>query len=52
MDYSGHENINNPLIIIVALIAIWLGISGFILLFSSFNRRDFWFLNFWSKHGP
>lgn len=45
MDYSGHEDINNTLIIIVALIAIWLGISGFILLFGSFNRHDFWFLN-------
>ena len=45
MDYSGHEDINNTLIIVVALIAIWLGISGFILLFSSFNRHDFWFLN-------
>lgn len=45
MDYSGHEDINNTLIIIVALIAIWLGISGFILLFGSYNRHDFWFLN-------
>jgi ferredoxin len=45
MDYSGHENINNTLIIIVALVAIWLGVSGFILLFGSFNRHDFWFLN-------
>lgn len=45
MDYSGHEDINNILIIIVALITIWLGISGFILLFGSFNRHDFWFLN-------
>jgi ferredoxin len=45
MDYSGHEDINNTLIIIVALIAIWLGASGFILLFGSFNRHDFWFLN-------
>ena len=45
MDYSGHEDINNTLIIIVALIAIWLGVSGFILFFGSFNRHDFWFLN-------
>jgi ferredoxin len=45
MDYSGHEDINNTLIIFVALIAIWLGVSGFILLFGSFNRHDFWFLN-------
>ena len=44
MDYSGHEDINNSLIITVALVAIWLGISGFILLFSSFRRRDFQFL--------
>ncbi len=45
MDYSGHEDINNSLIITVALIAIWLGISGFILLFYSFRRRDFRFQN-------
>jgi len=45
MDYQGREDINNLLIISVALIAIWLGISGFILLFGSFNRHDFWFLN-------
>jgi Na+-transporting NADH:ubiquinone oxidoreductase subunit F len=45
MDYPGRENFNNPLIITVALIAIWLGISGFILLFGSFNRSDFFFLN-------
>jgi Na+-transporting NADH:ubiquinone oxidoreductase subunit F len=44
MDYSGHENINNSIIITVALIAIWLGVSGFILLFYSFRRRDFDFL--------
>jgi ferredoxin len=49
MDYSDHEDINNTLIIIVALIAIWLGISGFILLFGSFNRHDFWFLNILGK---
>ena len=45
MDYPDHEDINNSLIIAVALVAIWLGISGFILLFGSFNRHDFWFLN-------
>lgn len=46
MDYTARENFNNPLIIAVALIAIWLGISGFLLLFSSFSRSDFFFLNF------
>lgn len=49
MDYPGRENFNNPLIISVALIAIWLGISGFLLLFGSFTRRDFFFLDFFSK---
>jgi len=42
MDYSGHEDINNSLIITIALIAIWLGLSGFTLLFYSFNRHDLW----------
>ena len=49
MDYPGRENFNNPLIISVALVAIWLGISGFLLLFSSFTRFDFFFLNFSGK---
>ena len=49
MDYADHEDINNTLIISVALIAIWLGISGFILLFCSFNRHDFYFLNILGK---
>jgi Na+-transporting NADH:ubiquinone oxidoreductase subunit F len=49
MDYRGHEDLNNVLVIIVALIAIWLGISGFILLFGSFNRHDFYFLNIFGK---
>ncbi len=41
MDYTGRADFNNTLIIIVALVAIWLGISGFILLFGSFAWRDF-----------
>ena len=45
MDYPDREDFNNSLIIGVALIAAWLGISGFILLFGSFGRQDFWFLN-------
>ena len=44
MDYSGRSNFNNSIIVTAALIAIWLGISGFILLFYSFRRRDFEFL--------
>jgi len=44
MDYSAREDFNNSLVITVALIAVWLGLSGFILLFGSFSRRDFRFL--------
>jgi len=43
MDYPGRENFNNALVITVALTAVWLGISGFLLLFVSFNRHDFFF---------
>ena len=35
MDYSGRQNFNHPLIITVALVAIWLGLSGFLLIFGS-----------------
>ena len=41
MDYSGHEDLNNLLVIIVSLVSFWLGLSGFILLFGSFKRSDF-----------
>ena len=49
MDYQEREDFNNALVIIVSLISIWLGLSGFILLFSSFNRHDFFFLNLTGK---
>ncbi len=44
MDYSGHEDLNNSLVIIVSLVSFWIGLSGFVLLFGSFKRRDFRFL--------
>jgi hypothetical protein len=45
MDYKNRENFNNALVISVAAISLWLGISGFLLLFGSFKRRDFrWLL--------
>jgi ferredoxin len=50
MDYSGHQDFNHPLIILFALTAIWIGISGMIILFDSFNRHDFDFLRF--RHTP
>jgi ferredoxin len=49
MDYPGRENLNNALVITTALIAIWLGLSGFLLLFGSFKRHDFFFLNIFAK---
>ena len=45
MDYRDHEDINNVLVIFTASIAIWLGISGLLLVFGSFGRQDFVFLN-------
>ena len=51
MDYPGRQNFNHPLIITVALVAIWLGLSGFLLLFGSFSRQDFFFLRFPGKRG-
>ena len=45
MDYTGRENFNNSLIITIVLTAVWLGITGFILLFGSFRRHDFYFLS-------
>lgn len=41
MDYVGRDNFNNPLVIIAGFAALWLSLSGFLLLFSSFRRRDF-----------
>ena len=49
MDYPGHENFNNSVVITVALIAVWLGISGFGLLFGSFTGSDFLFLGVFGK---
>jgi uncharacterized iron-regulated membrane protein len=44
MDYQEREDLNNALVIGVTLVALWIGISGFVLLFGSFKRRDFRFL--------
>lgn len=46
MDYSKRESFNHPLIIAVATGVAWLALSGLILLFRSFRRRDFaWVLD-------
>jgi Na+-transporting NADH:ubiquinone oxidoreductase subunit F len=42
MDYRGRDNFNNPLVIFAGTGALWLGLSGFILLFRAFRA---WELN-------
>ncbi len=37
MDYTGRDNFNNPLIITIGMAALWLAISGVVLLFRSFR---------------
>jgi uncharacterized iron-regulated membrane protein len=44
MDYQGRDNFNNPLVITMGMAALWLSLSGLILLFRSFRRQDFAFL--------
>ena len=45
MDYEGRDNFNNPLVIAAGMGALWLSLSGLLLLTRSFRRRDFEFLN-------
>jgi Na+-transporting NADH:ubiquinone oxidoreductase subunit F len=40
MDYLQQGSFNNPQIIVVGFSALWLSISGLLLLLVSFNRRD------------
>lgn len=44
MDFKGRDNFNNPLVITFGMAALWLSLSGLILLFRSFRRQDFAFL--------
>jgi uncharacterized iron-regulated membrane protein len=37
MDYTGRDNFNNPLIITIGMAALWLSISGIVLLTRSFS---------------
>jgi len=45
MDYGRREDFNNPLVIGVALVSVWLGISGAVLLITSLRRRGVRYLN-------
>lgn len=41
MDYRGRDNFNNPLVITIGFAALWLALSGALLLLRSFRRQDF-----------
>lgn len=46
MDYSGRESFNHPLVVTAATGAVWLALTGLVLLFFSFRRMDFaWILD-------
>jgi Na+-transporting NADH:ubiquinone oxidoreductase subunit NqrF len=40
MDYRGRDNFNNPLVIFAGTGALWLALSGFILLFRAFRAQE------------
>ena len=49
MDYKSRDNFNSPLVITIGMAALWLSLSGFILMFRSFRRQDFAFLIAWRR---
>ncbi|MBL8267213.1 PepSY domain-containing protein, partial [Steroidobacter sp.] len=49
MDYRGRDNFNNPFVITVGTAALWLSISGLLLLFRSFRRQDFDLISAWRR---
>jgi Na+-transporting NADH:ubiquinone oxidoreductase subunit F len=44
MDYRGRDDFNNPLVITIGFAALWLSISGLLLLSASFRKQDFAFI--------
>jgi Na+-transporting NADH:ubiquinone oxidoreductase subunit F len=52
MDYAGRDNFNNPLVIAIGMAALWLSISGMLLLLRSFTRADFAFMGRRNDGGP
>jgi Na+-transporting NADH:ubiquinone oxidoreductase subunit F len=52
MDYKSRDNFNNPLVITIGMAALWLSLSGLILLLRSFRRHDFAFLEAGSQRAP
>ncbi|TNE62166.1 MAG: PepSY domain-containing protein [Alphaproteobacteria bacterium] len=41
MDYDERENFNHPLVMVAALSAVLFALSGFVLIYHRFHRRDF-----------
>ncbi len=39
MDYAGRDDFNNPVVILVAFVALWIGLTGTLLLIRVFWRR-------------
>lgn len=52
MDYRGRDNFNNPLVITVGTAALWLSLSGLLLLLRSFRRQDFDLIGAWRRRTP
>jgi Na+-transporting NADH:ubiquinone oxidoreductase subunit F len=49
MDYQGRDNFNNPVVITFGTAALWLSLSGLLLLFRSFRRQDFDLIEAWRR---
>ena len=41
MDYGQRQSFNHPLVVTVGTAALWIALSGLILLFRAFRRSDF-----------
>jgi Na(+)-translocating NADH:ubiquinone oxidoreductase F subunit len=52
MDYRGRDNFNNPLVISAGTGALWLGLSGFILLFRAFRMQELNPAGWWRQAPP
>jgi ferredoxin len=50
MDFSKEGNFNNAIVIAFALVSLFIGLTGFILLFDSFNRNSFNFKVKWANY--
>ncbi|KCZ87966.1 NADH:ubiquinone reductase (Na(+)-transporting) subunit F [Hyphomonas johnsonii] len=47
MDYQNRSNFNHPIIVISAILAVWMGLSGIVLWRDSLRRHDFNLIGKW-----